>query len=164
MVKKLDLKYKDRALELYMGGMHIPYIIKKLEEEFGLPIKQSTAYRWVRDGSWKKKRELSSVKAMERMVEGRSYGIAKTTEEQLLAYRKLWKKGDEALSSLELDKFKDAIEAVDVGIQGERKIMMGMVAVAFVTDVFDAISEEVSDTELLNRIAQRLKKIVAASI
>ena len=49
---------------------------------------------------------------------------------------------------------------MDIGIQGERKVMEGLINLQFVQDILSVLVEEVSDQEALKRISLRLKGLV----
>ena len=48
-----------------------------------------------------------------------------------------------------------------MSIQGERKVMEGMINLQFVQSVLNILVEEVSDTAMILRIAGRLKALVS---
>ena len=70
-------------------------------------------------------------------------------------------KAESALGVLQFDRAFDAAKVLDMSIQGERKVMEGMINLQFVQSVLNILVEEVSDTELIQRIAGRLKSLVS---
>jgi hypothetical protein len=47
-----------------------------------------------------------------------------------------------------------------MSIQGERETMKGLINIQFVQDVLNVLVEEISDTELIGRIAARFQGII----
>ena len=62
---------------------------------------------------------------------------------------------------MQFDRAFDAAKVLDMSIQGERKVMEGMINLQFVQSVLGILVEEVSDTDLIQRIAGRLKSLVS---
>ena len=58
------------------------------------------------------------------------------------------------------DKPFDAARALDLGIKGERAVMEGMINLQFIQDVMSVLLDEVTDQEMLGRIAVKLKTLV----
>ena len=48
-----------------------------------------------------------------------------------------------------------------MSIQGERRVMEGMINLQFVQSVLNILVEEVSDADIIQRIAGRLKSLVS---
>lgn len=53
----------------------------------------------------------------------------------------------------------EAANMVDLGIKGERRIMAGLLPLAFVEDILAAVKEEIRDDEVLHRIGVRLRRV-----
>ena len=58
------------------------------------------------------------------------------------------------------DRAIEAVRAADIGIQGERTVMEGVINIQFIQDVLSVLVEEVNDPDLISRIALRLKSLV----
>ena len=70
-------------------------------------------------------------------------------------------KAGAALGVLQFDRAYDAAKVLDMSIQGERKVMEGMINLQFVQSVLNILVEEVSDQDTIQRIAGKLKSLVA---
>ena len=55
----------------------------------------------------------------------------------------------------------DAVKAADVGIQGERRVLEGLINLQFVQEVMRVLVDEIDDGELLAKIANKLKILVS---
>ena len=152
---------KERALELYLQEKQFSEIAKILALEFPEEaVKESAIYEWVKLYGWKgKKAEVKAI-ALQRLTTDGAIDVRSLTEKQLDAYRQIREKGLEELGDLPFKKALDAAMAVDIGAKGERKIVMGLVAVSFVQDVIQVLTEEIEDTNVLKRISDRLKRLV----
>ena len=58
------------------------------------------------------------------------------------------------------DRAFDAAKALDLGIKGERAVMSGLVSLQFIQDVMGVLVDEVTDPDILNRVALKLKALV----
>ena len=86
--------------------------------------------------------------------------FARLQQEQLQSYSVISNKAYRELSELHFDKAFDAVKAIDVGNKGQRDVLMGMINLQFVQDVLGILVDEVSDQEILNRVAIKLKTLV----
>ena len=64
------------------------------------------------------------------------------------------------LSGLEFNSGEGAAKTLDMGIQGQRKVMEGIINISFVQEILGVLVEEIKDKELLGKISLRLKGIV----
>ena len=64
------------------------------------------------------------------------------------------------LNGLHFDRAFDAIKAIDIGIKGQRDVLGGLINLQFVQDVLGVIVDEITDQDILNRIAVKLKTLV----
>ena len=53
-----------------------------------------------------------------------------------------------------------AAKTLDMGIQGQQKIMGGLIHLSFVQEVLGVLVDEIEDKELLSKISLKLKGIV----
>ena len=97
---------------------------------------------------------------MEQVQESESARFARLQKEHLNTYEKIRHQASHDLEGLSFDRAIEAVRAVDVGIQGEREVMEGMINLQFVQDVLNVIVEEVHDPDILGRVALRLKTLV----
>ena len=94
------------------------------------------------------------------MKEKHSQRLARLQTEHLDTYQNVREKASSELDNLEFDRAFDAVKALDIGIQGERKTIEGMVNLQFVQDVLNVLVEEISDQQVLTKIATKLKTLV----
>mgnify|MGYP001617518019 FL=1 len=154
---------KERALVLYLQERPVTEITKILAVEFPEDAVKEEALRdWVVLYKWKEKRDDVKAAALQQITEERVIDIHALTKQQLAAYKLVREKGQDALGAEDLPfkKALDAAMAIDIGAKGERKIVMGLVAVSFVQDVIQVLTEEIEDPNVLRRIAGRLKRLV----
>ncbi|MBI2020134.1 hypothetical protein HYS94_01820 [Candidatus Daviesbacteria bacterium] len=153
------------ALDLYLDGMTAVKIARRFSSEYNSLIRASTITQWINKYEWKNIRAELRNQAIAEIMQRNKSSLIKTSEEHAKTYRKLWKKGEEALerekSPAKILDPSDAIKAIDAGIQGERKVILGIVNMKFVQDVLGVIVEEVNDQTVLNKIAIRLKKLAS---
>ena len=57
------------------------------------------------------------------------------------------------------DRPLDAARAADIGIKGQRDVLQGMINMEFVQDIMSVLIEEITDSEILQRIGVKLKTI-----
>ena len=55
----------------------------------------------------------------------------------------------------------DAVRAADVGIQGERRVLEGLINLQFVQEVMRVLVDEIDDADLLATVAVKLKLLVS---
>ena len=69
-------------------------------------------------------------------------------------------KSKHELDSLVFDRAVEAARIADLSIQGERKVMEGLLSMQFVQDVLNIILDEVTDPQVIDRVAIRLRSLV----
>ena len=69
-------------------------------------------------------------------------------------------KAEHELDGLNYTRAFDAAKAVDLGVQGERKVMEGLINLQFVQDILGVLVEEITDQEMLKRISLKLKGLM----
>ena len=87
--------------------------------------------------------------------------FTRVQDEQLQNYESMRHKATHELDGLVFDRAIDAVRAADLSIQGERKIMEGMMNLTFIQDVLSIILEEVTDQPTIDRIANRFRRLVS---
>ena len=97
---------------------------------------------------------------MEQIKETETQRFARLQEEHLSTYEDLRKKASSEIKAHMFDKPFDAARALDLGIKGERAVMDGMINLQFIQDVMSVLLDEVTDQEMLGRIAVKLKTLV----
>ena len=98
---------------------------------------------------------------MEKVAESEGQRFTRVQSEHLTEYEGLRHKANAALGVLQFDRAFDAAKALDLSIQGERKVMEGMINLQFVQSVLSILVEEVEDQNAIQRIAARLKSLVS---
>ena len=76
-------------------------------------------------------------------------------------YTEIREKAHNELGNLNFTRALDAVRAADVGIQGERRVLEGLINLQFVQEVMRVLVDEVDDGELLAKIANKLKLLVS---
>lgn len=158
---KFSAALKDRTLELFLQGMGVVDIIKQLKEETGVAVDNQTIYRWAKVGGWNEKRIAVRTQVSAEIEKTAKNSLIEMAEGQLEDYGKIRKKGSKELNILVFDKAIDAARAVDIAIQGERRVMQGVVGLNFARDVMRVLLDEIHDEDTLRRIAAKLQKLVS---
>ena len=97
----------------------------------------------------------------EQIKETEGQRFVRVQSEHLTEYEGVRHKATAALGVLQFDRAFDAAKALDMSIQGERKVMEGMINLQFVQSVLSILVEEVADQQTIQRIAGRLKSLVS---
>jgi len=161
MPKSFDPDIKNRALELYIrGDQSAREIVEQLWEEFTTEVKPTTIYMWARENGWDNHKVEVQTKAIEQVKESSGQHFTRIQQEHLQEYGELRQKAAHDLDHLPFDKAYDAAKALDLGIKGERIVMEGMINLQFVQNVLGVLVEEISDEDLLSKIAFRLKALI----
>jgi|TARA_R100000458_G_C8259415_1_gene235080 hypothetical protein len=164
MPKVLPQKIKSTAYQLYMQGTPITQIYEKLLEEFpNEKFVRSTVYSWPKAFRWDEDKNEVRVKAKEQIIESEGQRIARLQKEHLDEYEQIREKAKVELAGLEFNSGEGAAKTLDMGIQGQRKVMEGMINLSFVQEILGVLVEEIEDKELLGKISLRLKGIVQES-
>ena len=161
MPKIYDQEIKLSAMKLWLEGLSGPKIVAKLNEEFAIEVKLPTLYVWAKQLKWNEQKDLAHTAAMEHIQESEGQRFARVQTEHLTEYEGMRHKAGAALGVLQFDRAYDAAKVLDMSIQGERKVMEGMINLQFVQSVLNILVEEVSDQDTIQRIAGKLKSLVA---
>ena len=161
MPKKIAPEVREKAMELYLqGDLTAKDISEELQRIFKVDVKVPTIYAWSRDSKWNDKQVEARAESMERVQESESARFARLQKEHLNTYEKIRHQASHDLDGLTFDRAIEAVRAADIGIQGERQIIEGMINLQFVQDVLNVLVEEVKDQDVLGRVALRLKGLV----
>ena len=161
MPKKIAPEVREKAMELYLqGDLTAKDISEELQRIFKVDVKGPTIYAWARDSKWNDKQIEARAESMERVQESESARFARMQKEHLNTYEKIRHQASHELEGLPFDRAIEAVRAADIGIQGERQVMEGMINLQFVQDVLNVLVEEVKDQDVLGRVALRLKGLV----
>ena len=147
MPKSFGPEVKTRALELYLpNDKSAREIAGMLWEEFEVDVKPTTIYMWARENSWDEHKEEVKAQAIQQVKESSG--------------QRMREKAARELNHLGFDKAFDAAKALDMGIKGERQIMEGMINLQFVQNVLNVLVEEISEEEVLRKIATKLRALI----
>tara|TARA_Y100000310_G_C20465294_1_gene707327 strand:+ start:71 stop:568 length:498 start_codon:yes stop_codon:yes gene_type:complete len=161
MPKKIAPEVREKAMTLYLqGDLTAKEISEELQRVFKVSVKVATIYAWSRDSKWNDKQIEARAEGMERVGETESARFARLQREHLDTYESIRHKASHDLDGLPFDRAIEAVRAVDIGIQGEREVMEGVINLQFVQDVLGVIVEEIQDPDILKRISLRLKTLV----
>ena len=163
MPKKFSRQVRDRAFKLYLDDTYSAReIAEQVSQEFRVAVTTPTIYSWIRTLDWDTKKKETEAKAMQKMQEDESTKIARMQEEHQELYKTVRDKAGIELNSLTFERAFDAVKALDIGIQGERQVAEGLINVQFIQDVVNILVEEIEDVELIQRIAAKLKILMAS--
>lgn len=161
MPKRLPEEVKIKAMELYLGkDGTAEEISTALNEQFNIPVAVSTVYSWIKSENWKEAKLATHADAIEKVKENETQRYTRLQEEHLDQYEALRHKATHELDGLTFTRAFDAAKALDLGIQGERQVMEGLINLQFVQDVMSVLIDEVQDTDVLGRVAFKLKTLV----
>ena len=162
MPKLIPQEVQMKAMDLYLeGNLSAANIARKVSTDFNVSVKPPTIYAWAKRFNWNDKRDEARTDAMDVVQESEKNRFTRIQEEQLLNYESMRHKATHELAGLVFDRAIDAVRAADLSIQGERKIMEGMMNLTFVQEVLTIILEEVSDQGTIDRIATRFRRLVS---
>jgi len=160
MPKSFSPEVKNRALELYLrDDKSAREIVEQLWTEFDVSVKATTIYMWARENGWDNDKIEVKTKAIEQVKESSGQRFVRIQQEHLQEYGQLRQKAVHELDHLPFDKAFDAAKALDLSIKGERTVMEGMINLQFVQNVLRVLVEEISDEDLLRKVAFRLKSL-----
>ena len=165
MPKKLPEAVKLKAMEMYLSGdTSAEEIATELKTLFKVPVAVSTVYSWIKLDKWKEDKLATRTAAIEQVKETETQRYARLQGEHLDQYEALRHKATHELSGLNFTRAFDAAKALDLGIQGERDVMAGMINLQFVQDVMSVLIDEIQDPDLLQRVAFKLKTLVQQDV
>jgi len=160
MPKVIPEEIRLKAMELFMEGKTVPTISAELVDKFNVEVKVPTIYAWVKQYKWKDDKIEARTAAIEIIKETETQRYTRLQQEHLHDYGRLRKKASSELDGHLFDRPFDAAKALDIGIKGERVVMGGMINLQFVQDIMSVLIEEISDSDILQRIAFKLKALI----
>jgi len=161
MPKRFPEEVKLGAMELYLqGDKSAKAIAEVVSKQYAVDVTASTIYAWARSLNWNETKAVAKVDAIIAVQEKESTRFARLQDEHLISYEKIRHKAEHELDGLNFTRAFDAAKAVDIGVQGERKVMEGLINLQFVEDILSVLVEEVSDQDALKRISLRLKGLI----
>jgi len=161
MPKQYSQDIKLKAMSLWIpGNLSGKQIATQVNKSFGLAIQPSTIYMWAKQYKWADQKTLARTEAVNHITETEGQRFSRVQKEHLTSYEGLRHKADGALGVLQFDRAFDAAKALDMGIQGERKIMEGMINLQFVQSVLNVLVEEIDDQDLIAKVATKLRTLI----
>jgi hypothetical protein len=131
----------ELARKLVIQGLSQNYVAKAVREATGRPCTAKTISAWKEKYSWsvpiKKPKGSALVKAQKK-----AQLEIQDTQRHLRLYKRLQDKGEEALENVPVKNATEALELIDVGIKGERRIQISAWMKGFVSDRFEGLSSE----------------------
>jgi len=159
MPKVIPDEIRMKAMELFLKGDTVPTISAELANEFDIEVKVPTIYAWAKQYKWKEDKIEARSAAIDILKETETQRYARIQEEHLNDYGKLRHKASSELDGHIFDRPFDAAKALDIGIKGERVVIEGMINLQFVQDIMGVLVEEINDSDVLQRIAFKLKSL-----
>lgn len=161
MPKRFPEKVRLSAMELYLqGDQPAKDIAASISKTYKVNVTPSTIYSWARSANWKNTQIDARTEGMTAVQERESVRFARLQDEHLDTYERIRHQAVHELGSLNYTRAFDAAKAVDLGIQGERKVMEGLINLQFVQDILGVLVEEIQDQEMLKRISLRMKGLM----
>jgi transposase-like protein len=161
MPKRFPEKVRLSAMEMYLKGdqpaKDIAAIISKTHK---IDVTPSTIYSWARSLNWKNTRVEARTEAVVAVQEKESARFSRLQDEHLDTYERIRHQAEHELGNLNYTRAFDAAKAVDLGVQGERKVMEGLINLQFVQDILGVLIEEINDQEILKRVSLRMKGLM----
>tara|TARA_R110002020_G_scaffold284230_4_gene499806 strand:+ start:2495 stop:3001 length:507 start_codon:yes stop_codon:yes gene_type:complete len=161
MPKRFPEKVRISAMEMYLqGDKPAKEIAAVVSNTYKVNVTPSTIYSWARALDWKNTKVEARTDAMVAVQEKESVRFARLQDEHLDTYERIRHKAEHELDGLNYTRAFDAAKAIDLGIQGERKVMEGLINLQFVQDVLGVLVEEIQDQDILKRISVRMKGLM----
>jgi len=146
----------ELARKLVIQGLSYNYVAKAVREATGRPCTAKSISAWKERYSWfvpdKKPKGNALIKAQKK-----AQLEIQDTQRHLRLYKRLQDKGEEALENVPVKNATEALELIDVGIKGERRIQINSWMKGFLSSVIQILTEEIKDESTLTRIANRFK-------
>lgn len=162
MSKKYTLEMRTRAFELFVQGLSVKKITGIISEEFGINITYPSVQSWARLGKWVEERNKIKNTSLVQITAEHTGEVSRIVRGHMNSYGKLIQKGEEYIDHHpDFKKTIDAVRSVDIGIQGQRKVMSGLVSMQLIMDLITIVREEVHDDEVLQRISAKAAKLAS---
>lgn len=160
MPKHIPEEIKMQVMKLFLRGDKTVKEIAKIVSKNGIMVTAPTIYSWAKKDNWLGQKAVAITDKQQKIAETEGQKFARLQQEQLENYTDVTKKAYKELNTLRFDKPFDAVKALDIGIKGQREVVSGLVNLQFVQDVLSILIEEISDQDILNRIAIKMKTLV----
>lgn len=161
MPKRFPEKVRLSAMEMYLkGDQPAKDIAATISKTHKVAVTPSTIYSWARSLDWKNTKIEARTEAVTAVQERESVRFARLQDEHLDTYERLRHQAEHELGNLNYTRAFDAAKAIDLGVQGERKVMEGLINLQFVQDILGVLVEEINDSDILKRISLRMKGLM----
>jgi len=137
-------------------GLSLNYVAKAVREATGRPCTAKTVSQWKDKHQWKVPDKKPKGNALVKAQKKAQLEI-QDTQRHLRLYKRLQEKGEEALENVPVKNATEALELIDIGIKGERRIQINAWMKGFLSQVIQILTEEIKDEGTLTRIANRFK-------
>jgi len=152
---------RKRALELYLeGSKSFSKMAETLSDEFGRDVSVNALYAWKRKYDWEDLRARQQIVVVQKLSELDEDEIVVDQKRQLDSYKYLSDKGRSALETLQFGDAMEATRAMDIGIQGERKVRGGLINLEFVQECMSIILNHIDDESTLKNLAIDFRKLL----
>ena len=152
---------RKRALTLYLEGNNsFPKMAEILSDEFGRDVSVNSLYAWKRKYDWEDIKAKQQIVVVQKLAEMDEDEIVADQKRQLDSYKYLSDKGRSALETLQFGDAMEATRAMDIGIQGERKVRGGLINLEFVQECMSIILNHIDDETILKNLAGDFRKIL----
>jgi len=152
---------RKRALVLYLEGNNsFPKMAEILSDEFGRDVSVNSLYAWKRKYDWEDIKAKQQIVVVQKLAEMDEDEIVADQKRQLDSYKYLSDKGRSALETLQFGDAMEATRAMDIGIQGERKVRGGLINLEFVQECMSIILNHIDDETILKNLAGDFRKLL----
>ena len=149
------------ALVLYLEGNNsFPKMAEILSDEFGRDVSVNSLYAWKRKYDWEDIKAKQQIVVVQKLAEMDEDEIVADQKRQLDSYKYLSDKGRSALETLQFGDAMEATRAMDIGIQGERKVRGGLINLEFVQECMSIILNHIDDETILKNLAGDFRKLL----
>ena len=157
-------RYSNEIVEYahrrYLENIPNQVIAREIREKWDTKTTDVTVLRWSRRYNWQAEKGVVLMTSAE-LIEEEAYDIAEQTKQHVQTYKKLHEKAYDNLDSVIVKSGKDIAEMIDVGIKGERQVVMGLVAMQFISEVVEVLDTEINDPDDRERVVRKLRELAA---
>jgi len=144
---------KNKAKALYIQGECFAHTAR----EIGCNPK--TVSKWSKEEGWPEERIKIYAESATLANQKSSILISGRIAQQIQAYQEMLLKGIGALQQTNVKSAGEAAQLIDRAIKGIGAIRQDTLQVRFIEDVATVLKSEISDRDLLYRIAEGLRKV-----
>jgi len=154
-----------RAIELYLELQSVHKVYEKICKEYipvlgekGLP-KEITIRKWVENNMLPEVIKNMEVEVISRTRSREIEEQVAKKEQHEKALEIVLKKGTDELPEMEFTSAMEASKAIELAINGQRKIAKETINLQFIDDVLSAITTIITDDDMKRKIGLELRKI-----